>query len=98
MSPEGILENSYGPKTDVWAFGIMVYELYHNKTPFCLCVTEEDLKASVMRPLQWSQLNPSIPNEAKELIMACLQVNEERRPYMQELSRYSFIQQALRNR
>lgn len=25
MSPEGLLNNSYGPKTDVWALGIMIY-------------------------------------------------------------------------
>lgn len=41
MSPEGILDNVYGPKTDVWAFGIMIYELYHGKTPFSYCQTEE---------------------------------------------------------
>ena len=25
MSPEGLLLNEYGPKTDVWSFGILVY-------------------------------------------------------------------------
>lgn len=25
MSPEGLLSNIYGPKTDVWAFGILVF-------------------------------------------------------------------------
>ncbi len=25
MSPEGLLNNIYGPKTDVWAFGILIY-------------------------------------------------------------------------
>lgn len=25
MSPEGLLQNVYGPKTDVWAFGILIY-------------------------------------------------------------------------
>ena len=25
MSPEGLLNNVYGPKTDVWAFGIFIY-------------------------------------------------------------------------
>ena len=29
MAPEGILQNMYGPKTDVWAFGVLTYELYH---------------------------------------------------------------------
>jgi serine/threonine protein kinase len=25
MSPEGFINNIYGPKTDVWAFGVMIY-------------------------------------------------------------------------
>lgn len=31
----------YGPKTDVWAFGIFVYEILHGKTPYFHCKTEE---------------------------------------------------------
>lgn len=38
MSPEGFIDNIYGPKTDVWAFGILIYELLHGKTPFSHCV------------------------------------------------------------
>lgn len=25
MSPEGYIDNVYGPKTDIWAFGILIY-------------------------------------------------------------------------
>ena len=25
MSPEGLIQNVYGPKTDIWAFGILIY-------------------------------------------------------------------------
>lgn len=25
MSPEGLINNMYGPKTDVWAFGVFIY-------------------------------------------------------------------------
>ena len=62
MAPEGILSNSYGPKTNIWAFGIMIYELYHGKTPFHFCRTEEDLRLEVMKPIKWNQLKQDIPN------------------------------------
>lgn len=44
MSPEGYIENKYGPKTDVWAFGILLYELISGKTPFYDCKSEVELK------------------------------------------------------
>lgn len=33
MSPEGLIYNQYGPKTDIWALGIIIYELLHGDTP-----------------------------------------------------------------
>lgn len=27
MSPEGLIYHQYGPKTDVWSFGVLLYEL-----------------------------------------------------------------------
>jgi serine/threonine protein kinase len=41
MSPEGIKYNVYGPTTDVWAFGIFMYELLHGKTPYSHCKKEK---------------------------------------------------------
>jgi len=40
MAPEGVLNSVYGPKTDVWSFGIMIFELFHGQTPFNFCQTE----------------------------------------------------------
>lgn len=37
MSPEGILHGYYGPKTDVWAFGILLYQLFHGNHIFDYC-------------------------------------------------------------
>ena len=37
MSPESFLYHRYGPKTDVWAFGIFLYEILHGDTPLYFC-------------------------------------------------------------
>ena len=29
MAPEGLVSNIYGPKTDVWSFGMLIYEIIH---------------------------------------------------------------------
>ena len=34
MTPEGFIDGIYTLKTDVWAFGIVIYEMLHGKTPF----------------------------------------------------------------
>ena len=44
MSPEAILHGYYGPKTDVWAFGILLYQLFQGNHVFEHCRSEEDLK------------------------------------------------------
>jgi len=40
MSPEGLINNLYGPKTDIWSFGLLIYELLHGTTPLASCKTE----------------------------------------------------------
>jgi serine/threonine protein kinase len=39
MAPEALINSVYSPKTDVWAFGVLVYELLHGRTPFSNCRT-----------------------------------------------------------
>lgn len=58
MSPEGFVDNIYGPKTDVWAFGILIYELLHGETPYSSCRTENELKQALMVPLSKNKLKP----------------------------------------
>jgi serine/threonine protein kinase len=88
----------YGPKTDVWAFGVMVYELYHGHTPFSYCQTEQDLRTSVVMPLQWHQLKAELPHDVKELILSCMEVREDKRPTIQQLASKTFLINALQNR
>ena len=34
MSPEALKENFYSFKSDIWAFGIIAYELIYNRQPW----------------------------------------------------------------
>lgn len=34
MAPEMILEKSYDYKIDIWALGVLLFELVHGKAPF----------------------------------------------------------------
>lgn len=32
-----MLKHEYGPKSDVWSFGVMIYELLHGFAPLSFC-------------------------------------------------------------
>lgn len=40
MAPEALCHNIYGPKTDVWGFGMLLYEMMHGESPFADCTSE----------------------------------------------------------
>lgn len=56
MAPEGFINNIYGPKTDIWAFGVLIYELLHGETPFSSCKTEQELKQNLSFPIPKSKI------------------------------------------
>jgi serine/threonine protein kinase len=53
MSPEGYIHNLYGPKTDIWAFGIILYEMFVGTVPFINCRSEEELKYALRQPIKY---------------------------------------------
>lgn len=75
MAPEGLISNVYGPKTDVWAFGMLLFEMLHGQTPFSNCESEAQLKQKVIIPVNWDHLKGSLPSPLKRLILKCLKVD-----------------------
>jgi serine/threonine protein kinase len=92
MSPEGMIDHIYGMKTDIWAFGIIFYELLHGKTPFSYCTSEYDLKKAVMTQLSFNNFRPDMSPEARKLILKCLIVDSQIRPDAISLKQDIFIQ------
>ena len=56
MAPEGLIHNIYGPKTDIWAFGILIFELLHGETPYAHCRSETELKNAISSPITHKKL------------------------------------------
>jgi serine/threonine protein kinase len=95
MSPEGFINNVYGPKTDVWAFGVMIYELLHGETPFSSCRTENELKQSLSIPLSKTKIKSELSNEVKDVIMRCMDIEENKRISVQELAQTPYFRRLL---
>lgn len=91
MSPEGLIHNIYGPKTDVWSFGILIYELLHGETPFSHCKTESELKYNMSITIGWSQFKPELSTDIKEVMMKCLEIDEEKRIAASELKKLAYF-------
>jgi serine/threonine protein kinase/tetratricopeptide (TPR) repeat protein len=80
MSPEQARGQGIDKRTDIWAFGCLLYELLTGKRAF-----EgdgiPDIVASVLgREPDWEALPPKTPPKIRELLRRCLQKESNRRP------------------
>ena len=72
MSPEGLIYNVYGEKTDIWSLGIIIYELLHGETPFCHCVSGADLKNAICKPIPEHKFRKDINPLLRQLMNSLL--------------------------
>ncbi len=78
MAPEQFVTGHSSVQSDVWALGIILYELASGRHPFSRPEAED---FQVIRAIQFldppdlSEVVPGIPPELKSVIMACLEKN-----------------------
>ena len=64
MSPEQALGKPLDPRSDLFSFGIMLYEMCTGQSPFSGDTTGELLISIVQQvPVTPAQLNPDVPEE-----------------------------------
>jgi len=86
MSPEQHNNKSYGASSDVWAAGIILFEMLAGYHPF---KTIEDLK---MNPPQ--QLPAYVPEDIKKMIMNMLDKDPTKRMTTEEIKRLLYLRQS----
>lgn len=95
MSPEGIIMNTYGEKTDIWAFGIFIYELLHGVSPFIDCKTNKALRNTVSVPIPEYKFIPTIKPELRNLMNILLTIDEHKRPSIEDLQQNPFLKSCI---
>jgi serine/threonine protein kinase/Tol biopolymer transport system component len=73
MSPEQARGKAVDKRTDIWAFGCVLYELLTGKQAFRGDDITEILAAVVRAEPDWQALPPAVPAQVRDLLRRCLQ-------------------------
>jgi Tol biopolymer transport system component len=73
MSPEQARGKAVDKRTDIWAFGAVLYEMLTGRLAFKGEDVTETLAAVVKTEPDWNRLPPSTPAKVRDLLRRCLQ-------------------------
>ncbi|TPX37769.1 hypothetical protein SeMB42_g06891 [Synchytrium endobioticum] len=74
---------------DIWAVGVLAYDLMYGKEPFeCSATSRAATAKSLMEPVQYSS---RVRQEANEFIAACLHLKPHLRPSVSDLVRHPWL-------
>ncbi len=79
MSPEQARGKPVDKRTDIWAFGCVLYELLTGKRLFRGESPTDTVAAVLEREPDWQKLPPATPSKIRDLLRRCLQKDASRR-------------------
>ena len=88
MAPEIIKEIPYGKPVDIWALGILLYELYYGVSPFNSNKENEEQTREIINNIMQKKLffnRKSIPYDMKDLIIHMLEFDVVKRYTIEEV-------------
>ena len=97
MSPEQARAQEIDLRTDIWAFGCLLYELLSGKRAFRGETLQDTLAAVLEREPDWAALPAKTPAKIRELLRRCLEKDATRR-FQQMRDARGVLEQAQRKR
>jgi serine/threonine-protein kinase len=79
MSPEQARGEQVDRRADIWAFGVVLYEMFSGRPLFVRETTGETLRAVLQDDIDWCALPPATPAAVQTLIRRCLERDFRRR-------------------
>jgi Tol biopolymer transport system component len=79
MSPEQARGLPIDKRTDIWAFGCVLYEMLSGRPAFVRGTVPDTLAAILEREPDWSALPPATPRSLQRLLHRCLDKNRSQR-------------------
>jgi serine/threonine protein kinase len=80
MSPEQANGSDVDPRTDIWAFGCLLYELLSGKRAFPGESLQAAMSAVLKQEPDWAALPAKTPAKITALVRRCLQKDASKRP------------------
>ena len=79
LSPEALFREEYSEKSGVWAFGVVMWEIYNNcKRPYPGKSDEEVVKC--LKKKNQFDTSDGIPKQLSKLVKNCVRINPDERP------------------
>ena len=79
MSPEHLRAQVVDKRTDIWAFGCVLFELLTGRRAFLAPTSSDTIAAILERPPDWSALPATTPAAVRRLLGHCLEKDLRRR-------------------
>jgi serine/threonine protein kinase len=79
MSPEQARGKAVDKRSDVWAFGCVLYEMLTGRVAFAGDTLSDTLAAILSREPDWSALPPATPAPIRRLLIRCVDKEARRR-------------------
>jgi eukaryotic-like serine/threonine-protein kinase len=80
MSPEQARGQAVDKRTDIWAFGCVLYEMLTAKQAFRRQTTQDSIAAVLAGDADWQALPAATPGRIQDLLLRCLQKDAASRP------------------
>jgi eukaryotic-like serine/threonine-protein kinase len=79
MSPEQARSKTVDKRADIWAFGVVLYEMLTGRRAFEKGNVPDTLAAVLSQDPDWTALGPSVPASVRLLVQRCLEKDPKRR-------------------
>ncbi|MBK6798951.1 MAG: serine/threonine protein kinase [Acidobacteria bacterium] len=81
MSPEQVKGQEADQRSDIFAFGIILYEMLSGKRPFSSQSSSAEVMSAILKeePAELREINAKIPPQLEHIVQHCLEKNPEMR-------------------
>lgn len=91
MAPEVLSEKTYDSSVDIWALGLLLYEMIYGVSPFYYCKNLTDLKKSVLYEKIYYDHHILISNECFDILNKMLESDSSKRITLKEIKEHCWL-------